>query len=350
VRLVAVGLSHHRADVGLRGRVALDEPESRCLLQNLAVAGAREAVVVSTCNRTELYLAGPDAANLAALGVRELSELVGVDPRELEPVLYRLADATAALHLNRVAAGLDSLVPGEAQVLGQVRAALSLAVSEGTAGLVVSRAFQRALESGKRARSETAISAGNASVASVAASLADGALGGLAGRSALVIGAGRTSELAALNLMSRGLRRLSVANRTYQSACALAGCSVHTLDDLALEIGRTVALRREEAFAAEAICADAAEEFRAWQAERTVAPAIGRLRASTEALRAAEVERLAAGLDAAERERLERLSRQLVGKLLHRPTTRLRESANGPDSVQYAETALDLFGLADDPE
>jgi glutamyl-tRNA reductase len=333
-------------------------------------------------------------------------------------VLYRLTDATAALHLNRVAAGLDSLVPGEAQVLGQVRAALALAMSEGTVGLILSRAFQRALETGKRARSETAISAGNASVASVAASLADGALGGLAGRSALVVGAGRTSELAALNLMSRGLRRLSVANRTFQSACVLAGrlggsavhfedvaghlrdvdvvvsstaaphavlrtdmvepamvgrstplvfldlavpsdvepgvaglagCSVHTLDDLALQIGRTVALRREEAVAAEAICADAAEEFRAWQAERTVAPAIGRLRATAETLRAAEVERLAVGLDPAERERLERLSRQLVGKLLHHPTTRLRESASGPDGVQYAETALDLFGLADDP-
>jgi glutamyl-tRNA reductase len=418
MRLVAVGLSHHRADVGLRGRVALAEPEARCLIRNLALAGAREAVALSTCNRTELYLAGPDAANLATLGVRELSELVGVDARELEPVLYRLTDATAALHLNRVAAGLDSLVPGEAQVLGQVRAALALAVDEGTAGLVSSRAFQRALESGKRARSETAISEGNASVASVAASLADGALGGLAGRSALVVGAGRTSELAALNLMSRGLRRLSVANRTYQSAYALAGrlggsavhfadvaeqlrdvdvvvsstaaphailrtdmvapvmagrvaplvflelavpsdvepgvaelagCTVHTLDDLALHIGRTIALRREEAVAAEAICADAAEDFRAWQAARTVTPAIGRLRASTEALRVAEVERLAAGLEGPERERFERLSRQLVGKLLHRPTTRLRESASGPDGVQYAETALDLFGLADDP-
>ena len=418
MRLVAVGLSHHRAGVGLRGRVALAEPEARCLIRNLALAGAREAVALSTCNRTELYLAGPDAANLATLGVRELSELVGVDARELGPVLYRLTDATAALHLNRVAAGLDSLVPGEAQVLGQVRAALALAVDEGTAGLVSSRAFQRALESGKRARSETAISEGNASVASVAASLADGALGGLAGRSALVVGAGRTSELAALNLMSRGLRRLSVANRTYQSAYALAGrlggsavhfadvakqlrdvdvvvsstaaphavlrtdmvapamagrvaplvfldlavpsdvepgvaelagCTVHTLDDLALHIGRTVALRREEAVAAEAICADAAEDFRAWQAARTVAPAIGRLRASTEALRVAEVERLAAGLEGPERERFERLSRQLVGKLLHRPTTRLRESASGPDGVQYAETALDLFGLADDP-
>ena len=338
---------------------------------------------------------------------------------ELGPLLYRLTDATASLHLNRVAAGLDSLVPGEAQVLGQVRSALRVADSEGAAGPVLSRAFQRALETGKRARSETAISAGNASVASVAASLADVALGGLAGRAALVVGAGRTSELAALNLMSRGLRRLSVANRTYQSACVLAGrlggsavrfedvaeqlrsvdvvvsstsaphavlradmvgpavsgrtsplvvldlavpsdvepevaqlegCRVHGLDDLATEIARTVALRRDEAAAAEAICADAAEEFRAWQAERTVVPAIGRLRARAEALRAAEVERLSAGLDPSERDRLERLSRGLVGKLLHSPTTRLRESANGSDGVQYAETALDLFGLADDPE
>ena len=419
MRLVAIGVSHHRTGVGMLGRVALAEPEARCLVQNLRAAGAREAAAISTCNRTEIYLAGPDAAKLAALGTRELSELVDVPLDELDPLLYRLTDATASLHLNRVAAGLDSLVPGEAQVLGQVRSALRVADSEGAAGPVLSRAFQRALETGKRARSETAISAGNASVASVAASLADVALGGLAGRAALVVGAGRTSELAALNLMSRGLRRLSVANRTYQSACVLAGrlggsavhfedvaeqlravdvvvsstsaphavlrtdmvapavsgrtsplvvldlavpsdvepevaqlegCRVHGLDDLATEIARTVALRRDEAAAAEAICADAAEEFRAWQAERTVVPAIGRLHARAEALRAAEVERLSAGLDPSERDRLERLSRGLVGKLLHSPTTRLRESATGSDGVQYAETALDLFGLADDPE
>jgi glutamyl-tRNA reductase len=418
VRLVAVGLSHHRAAFGLLGRVALHETEARCLLQNLLAAGAGESAVISTCNRTELYLAGPDAAALTALAVQELSELVSVSPAELEPVLYRLADATAALHLNRVSSGLDSLVPGEAQVLGQVRSALTLAQSEGTAGPVISRVFQRALEAGKRARTETGISEGNASIASVAASLADHALGGLGDRAALVVGAGRTSELAALNLMGRGLRRLSVANRTYQSALALAGrlggeavhfedvagslhdvdvvisstsaphavlradmvapamvgrtsplvfldlavpadvdpavgllagCEVHGMDDLASEIARTVAFRREEAAVAETICADAAEEFRAWQAERTVGPAIGRLRARAEAVRAAEVTRLSAGLDDEERERLERLSRRLVGRLLHRPTMRLRDSASGPDGVQYAETALDLFGIDDEP-
>jgi glutamyl-tRNA reductase len=121
------------------------------------------------------------------------------------------------------------------------------------------------------------------------------------------------------------------------------------MEDLASEIARTVAFRREEAAVAETICADAAEEFRAWQAERTVGPAIGRLRARAEQVREAEVARLSAGLDDVERERLERLSRQLVGKLLHRPTMRLRDSASGPDGVQYAETALDLFGLSDDP-
>ena len=121
MRLVAIGVSHHRTGVGMLGRVALAEPEARCLVQNLRAAGAREAAAISTCNRTEIYLAGPDAAKLAALGTRELSELVDVPLDELDPVLYRLTDATASLHLNRVAAGLDSLVPGEAQVLGQVR-------------------------------------------------------------------------------------------------------------------------------------------------------------------------------------------------------------------------------------
>ena len=418
MRLVTVGLSHHRAGVGLRGRVALAEPEARCLVQNLAHAGAREAVVLSTCNRTELYLGGPDAANLTTLGVRELSELVGVDPRELEPVLYRLTDATAALHLNRVAAGLDSLVPGEAQVLGQVRAALRLAESEGTAGHVLSRAFQRALETGKRARSETAISEGNASVASVAASLADGALGGLSGRSALVVGAGRTSELAALNLMSRGLRRLSVANRTYQSACVLAGrlggSAVH-FEDVAQQLHEVDVVVSSTAAPHAVLRTD------------MVAPALvgphgtPRLPRSRRALRRRARRRRARRLRGAHPRRprardrphgrpaprgggrgrgdLRRRGRGVPGMAgrAHRRTrdrpparrrrgpargrgrtprgrprpgraralraalaparrqapapsdTRLRESASGPDGVQYAETALDLFGLADDP-
>ena len=222
MRLCAVGLSHRTAGLDVRERTALDEAHLRCLVGNVRTAGATEAVALATCNRTEVYLAGPDAAVLEALARHELAEAAHTTPPELEGSLYHLRDDLAALHLNRVAAGLDSLVPGEAQILGQVREALALAQGEGAVGPVLSRAFQRALETGKRARSETGIAAQNASIASVAAELAREVLGGLERRSALLLGAGRTSELAALNLMGRGLRTVVVANRTYASACSLA--------------------------------------------------------------------------------------------------------------------------------
>jgi glutamyl-tRNA reductase len=222
MRLCVVGLSHRTAGLDLRERAALDEALIRCLVGNVRSAGATEAVALATCNRTEVYLAGADAAVLEALARHELAEAAHTTPQELEGSLYHLRDDLAALHLNRVAAGLDSLVPGEAQILGQVREALALAQREGAVGPVLSRAFQRALETGKRARSETGISSQNASIASVAAELAREVLGGLERRSALLLGAGRTSELAALNLMGRGLRSVVVANRTYASACSLA--------------------------------------------------------------------------------------------------------------------------------
>jgi glutamyl-tRNA reductase len=222
MRLVAVGLSHRTAAVDLRGKVTLDVAHRRCVLANLRDAGVTGAAVLATCNRTEVYATGVDAGLLTRLAERELADAASAHLAELEPALYRLRDDVAALHLIRVAAGLDSLVPGEAQILGQVREALALAEDEGTASAVLHRVFQRALETGKRARTETGIAAQNASVASVAAELARETLGGLDDRSALLIGAGRTSELTALNLVSRGLRSLTVATRTYASACSLA--------------------------------------------------------------------------------------------------------------------------------
>src|SRR4051812_8242512 len=132
MRLVAVGLSHRSAALDLRGRVALDEAHRRCLLANLRDAGVSGAAALATCNRTELYVTGADAAALTTLAEHELAEAASTHLAELEPSLYRLRDDVAALHLIRVAAGLDSLVPGEAQILGQVREALSLAEDEGT--------------------------------------------------------------------------------------------------------------------------------------------------------------------------------------------------------------------------
>jgi glutamyl-tRNA reductase len=418
MRLVAVGLSHRSAELDLRGTVAFDEARRRCLLANLKEAGAAEAAVIATCNRTELYVAGPDPSTVDALARAELADVAGQEQAVLEPALYHLRDDVAALHLCRVAAGLDSLVPGEVEILGQVREALLVAEEEGTIGPLLYRAFQCALEAGKRVRSETGIAAQNASVASVAAELARSRLGGLEGRSAVLIGAGHTSELAALNLMGRGLRDMVVSTRTFASAVTLAdrlgasavrfeevherlgsadlvvsstsaphavlaadtvrravaartgqplllidlavprdiepevrgieGCDLHDLDDLRAVVARNVALREQEASAAEEICAAHAEQFREWQASRVVVPSIVQLRERGELLAAEEVARAAAGwpaLDEDERARLERLGRAIVRRLLHEPTVRLREGAAASDGVAYAETVRDLFGL-----
>jgi glutamyl-tRNA reductase len=418
MRLVAVGLSHRSAELDLRGTVAFDEARRRCLLANLKEAGAAEAAVIATCNRTEIYAAGPEPAVVDSLARAELADVAGVEIARLDPALYHLRDDVAALHLCRVAAGLDSLVPGEVEILGQVREALQVAEEEGTIGALLYRAFQCALEAGKRVRSETGIAAQNASVASVAAELARSRLGGLEGRSALLIGAGHTSELAALNLMGRGLRDVTVSTRTFAAACTLAerlgasavrfeevherlpgadlvvsstsaphavlaadvvrravagrtreplllidlavprdiepevrsieGCVLHDLDDLKAVVARNVALRQQEAYAAEEICAAQAEQFREWQAARVVVPSIVRLREHGEALAAEEVARAAAGwpaLDSDERARLEKLGRAIARRLLHEPTVRLREGAAASDGVAYAETVRDLFGL-----
>src|SRR5690349_4302834 len=111
MRLVVVGLSHRSAELDLRGTVAFDEARRRCLLANLRHAGAQEAAVIATCNRTELYVGGADATAVDALARAELSDVAGVPQSRLDPVLYHLRDDVAALHLCRVAAGLDSLVP-----------------------------------------------------------------------------------------------------------------------------------------------------------------------------------------------------------------------------------------------
>ena len=222
--LTLVGLSHHVAPVELRERVTLDLEAAAALARSLG-----DAVCLSTCNRTELYVDGIDeAAVLAAL------EHLAGEP--LDGVVYRLHEDAAALHLFRVAAGLDSLVPGEGEILGQVRAAYESV----EAGSLVDHVFRQALAVGKRVRTETAIGESPASVSSAAAALAAQVFGDLSGRRVLLIGAGRIGELAASNLASRGADIAFVANRTLETAHELAqrfGGRALTLDDLAPALG-----------------------------------------------------------------------------------------------------------------
>jgi glutamyl-tRNA reductase len=234
--LLLLGVSQKTAPVGLRERVALGAHEATAFLHGLvAVPAIREAVVLSTCNRTELLLvvADPVAAETAALGT--LAARAGIRPTELAEVVYAPRNCDAARQLFRVAAGLDSMVVGEAEVQGQVRRAYETAQAAGTTGPLTHRLFGAALAAGKRARTETTIGAGGASVASVAVDLAEEVLGQLPERRVVVIGAGETSELTARALAAKGVTTLFVANRHVDRARSLAsrfGGAVLPLDAL----------------------------------------------------------------------------------------------------------------------
>ncbi len=243
-RIAVVGVSHRTAPLRVRERLALSPARTRCLVGGVVASGdVTEAVAVSTCNRTELYLSAPgtDAGRLVDVGLAELRAVAGEhDPIDAS-AFYTHRGEPAVMHLYRVAAGLDSLVPGEAEILGQVREALALARAERAAGPILTRLFESAVDTARRVRNETAIGVDAASVGSVAATLAREALDGLGEATVLLVGAGKTSELVALNLLARGAGRVLVMNRTLARAAALAdrlGGEAVPLDDLAEGLAR----------------------------------------------------------------------------------------------------------------
>ncbi len=406
-KVVLVGVSHHRAPVELRERAALDSKQCAELARTLA-GESGEAVCLSTCNRTELYLAdeaGEEAERRAEAALVALEE-------DLRPALYRLQDEAAALHLFRVAAGLDSMVPGEGEILGQVRAAYEA----GEAGPILDRLFREALHAGRKARSETAIGESPASISSAAAALAEQVFGDLRGRRILVVGAGKVGDLAARNLLTRGAEIAWIANRSADRANALAkrfggevlpldrvhdqlasadvvvsstsapnwildrrhvenalrarkgrplllidlavprdldpsiheldGCYLYDIDDLQAVVAETLAGRRREAERAEAIVAVEAERFREWQASLDVVPAIASLRARAEEIKTAELDR--AKLTGSERRAAESVTAAVLNKLLHLPTIRMKQAAAAADGVIYADAVRHLFGLEDE--
>jgi len=397
LRLVLVGTSHHHAPVELREQVALDRENAQALTARLA-GEEREAVCLSTCNRTELYLVAADPEQTEQDAAAALESL----GPEIAPALYRLQDRAAAHHLFRVAAGLDSLVPGEGEILGQVRDAHDL----GTTGPVLDRAFRQALHAGRKVRAETAIGQSPASVSAAAAALAEQVFGSLEGRSILLLGAGKVSEQAARNLRSRGAGIALVANsKTERDRIAeelarvdvviastnapglvleaatvaevlrgrkgrrlllvdlavprdlepaigeLDGCYLYDIDDLEGIVTETLSLRRREAERAESIVAAEAEKFHEWHASLDVVPAIASLRARAEEIREAELQKaeaLLGRLDESQRRAVEAVTAQIVNKLLHLPTVRMKQAAAAADGVLYAETVRHLFGLGED--
>ena len=392
-RLFAVGVSHHHAPLEVRERLYLQDGQAAELAAELG-----DAVVLSTCNRTEVYLAGGDAERARRL----LEERSGL---ELDCMLARWEDGEAVTHLFRVAAGLDSLVPGESQILGQIRLAYDAARTAGATGTLLNRLFEDALRAGKRVRTEAKLHELPESVAASAVELAAAELGGLEGRRALLFGAGKMSELAARDLRRRGAE-VVVSSRTLESAqdlvervggraaafdavavelpdadlvisatrCPYAilhaeavrprekplvlvdvavprdldpaigeleGCTLHDIDAL----GEGLVGREEDVREAEAIVAEEAARFAEWRRSRDAADAIRDLRRHAECIRSDELARARsrlAELSPRERETVETLTAQIVNKLLHAPTVRAKESGSEP--------LRDLFALREDGE
>jgi len=234
--LLALGASHMTAPLALRERLALPEGRAAGVLGELVSSPhIREAVAISTCNRTELYLVTADDVEAESFALGLLARQAGTRPTELFGHLYSLRGTEAVHHLFAVAAGLDSMIIGEAEIQGQVKRAYELALVEGATGPISNRLFRDAIAAGKRARTETAIGRSAASVSSVAVELARSALGDLEHRRVLVIGAGENGELTARALSERGARTMFVANRRYDRAIGLAakfGGEAIRFDDL----------------------------------------------------------------------------------------------------------------------
>jgi len=217
VGLIVAGVSHHTAPLELRERLVVSPAETDAAAQRILTAsGAREIVLLSTCNRTEVYGVEGDADAVPAIW-SAFSALLGQD---VAPFGYVRRDRDAVAHLFRVAAGVDSMILGEAQIHGQVRDAWER--SRGASGAVLTRLFQTALMVSGRVRSETEIGRGAASTSSAAVQLASKIFGSLYGRHAMVLGAGEMAELALECLVSEGVRTAIVANRTHERAMSLA--------------------------------------------------------------------------------------------------------------------------------
>jgi glutamyl-tRNA reductase len=448
VSVVVVGANHRTASLDLLERMVVTGDRLPKLLHDLdSGPDVSEVAVLATCNRTEVYLVA-ERFHGAYSQVRDFfGDLTYLPPDLFSDSLYVHYDASAVRHLFEVAAGLDSAVPGEHEILGQVRDAWEAARAEGTARRSLNLLFRQAVEVGKRARTETRIARHVTSVSQAAVLLAgdhfagaDSATeeaeaisttgSGLAGRSAVLVGAGTMARGMASFLVDAGVSELVIANRTPGKAdelaasiadrtsspeqpgtsvvrgigldrvgdalaradvlltatnaaesivsveqvagaldgrahpllvvdvgvprdvdpavAALEGVEVLDMDAVAAMTEASLAARHAEADAVRGIVAEELERFDSLVNAREVAPVVTALREQAERIRAAELDRFAGrldGLDAAQRDAVEALTRGMLAKLLHEPTVRLKGAAGSTRGDRLADSVRDLFDL-----
>jgi glutamyl-tRNA reductase len=410
--ILVVSVSHKSTSVSHLGQLALDSPASAKLAQHLVDSEhIDESLVLSTCNRTELYASVSRFHGALDDATQALADVAGLRPGELRSLCAVFFDEGAVAHTFSVASGLDSLVVGESQILGQVKSALAAGQTHQTVGTVLNSLFQQAIRVGKRVHTETGIGAAGRSLVTAAYGILAEELGQLKGRRVLVVGAGAMAGLAARTAAADGAF-VTCANRTLARAerlaeavggkavalsdlddalaasdvlvtCTgartltigvddLAGTPVRGVVDLALpaDVAPEVAERdiclvnldrlvvdqpdgasAQEIEDARDLVREEVATFLALRRAAQVAPTVVALRSMASDVVAAELRRLDTrlpNLDDHEREQIQRSVRRIVDKLLHAPTVRVQELATEPDAVDYAAALRELFAL--DPQ
>lgn len=420
IEVALIGCSHRTAPVELRERVVFTPEQALRAASELRDAGViEEAVIVSTCNRSELYgVSGEPGDSVPAAMVSYLSEFHRIPAHELNGRIYRHVGPEAVRHLFRVASGLDSMLLGEAEILGQVREAYGRALEHGVTGPVLNKLFQGALEVGKRVRAETEIGARPMSVAFAGVKLAERVFGNLKGHRALIIGAGSVAEQVVEHLRLREIGELRVVNRSFDRAKELArrmggeahewkhleklldspdiivtsvSGSEHVLTRSALEhamtarSGRAMFIvdlgvprnaepevtslynvylfnidhlgeiveqnkkaREAEIPRVEHVIEEHVAKFFSWQSGLEAAGLLDALRGRLEEERRALLEAHFGkfdGMSDADRVRLERMTQELVQRIVDMPSVRLRQSRKLKRPVEGLAALRDLFGL-----
>ncbi|HLU09572.1 MAG TPA: glutamyl-tRNA reductase [Oceanobacillus sp.] len=407
--LVLVGLNYRTTPLELRERLYLSEADRLHALKALHGAVLDEVVVVSTCNRLEIYGVASDAERAVAGITACLAERAAIPTAQLH--IQTLLDRDAAHHVMRVAAGLESLALGETEILGQIADALKGAQQAETTGAVLSRLFHDAIHAGKRARTETSISQHTLSISHAAVLLAKQEISDLSSANVLVVGAGRMAELMLRALKAHNVSAIRVINRTLSRAQVLAdrvgvealewqqlktalrdadvvftatsapqpiisaadvdhsslvlldisvprnvnpdvrrlqNVRLYHLDDLQAVVETHRSKRQSEVAQVEAIIAEELERYLQWLNSRNAVSTIVALRKKAEQL--AEEELIRAfnrlpDLSDHEREVVAQMTHRIVNKLLHAPTTALRERAANGDHFKYLHAARQLFDL-----
>jgi glutamyl-tRNA reductase len=243
MKIAVVGLNHKTADVELREKLAFNGPKLEEGLQRIRhIPGIRETVIISTCNRVEIYLQVQDVGKAYAALKNFFVEFFDIRCESLDTALYLHEDMEAVKHIFRVASSLDSMVVGEPQILGQLKDAFDFALEKKATGVLLNRLLKKAISVAKRVRTETRIAENAVSISFAAVELAKKIFTDLSGKTFMLLGAGEMAELAAKHMMNNGVEDIIVANRTYERGCELSrefnGRAIR-FDDFPAELVRT---------------------------------------------------------------------------------------------------------------